>query len=134
MKRKTLLLLAAATIAGSLASPTAALACHHCGKAVGCEPTCSYSPCIKYVETRRYLRCFECSPKAEMVLQVMDPCTCCLVDVPVCIPACCVGAPCVDSKVGRLGNGKIFYTWDCGFEIKVVVTKRGDIAVVYLGR
>jgi hypothetical protein len=33
-----------------------------------------------------------------------------------------------------LGNGKVFYRWDCGYELKVVLTKFGDITVVYLGR
>lgn len=108
-------------------------ACGKCKQAECCGPVCCYQPCIKYIDKTRCCDCCGDAVKIETVLQVKDPCTCCLVDVPVCLPACCAGAPCVDSKCGVLGNGKYFFTWPSGYEVKVVVNKRGVITVVYLG-
>src|SRR5688572_26998876 len=34
--------------------------------------------------------CYDPCKKMELILQVKDPCSCCLVEVPVCIPACCL--------------------------------------------
>lgn len=133
MQRIFTLLVAFVMSVAVLGTASSADACPKCGKVTCCEPTCSYNPCIKYVEACRYRKCCECGPKVQTVLQVKDPCTCCIVEVPVCIPACCTGEPCVDSKCGLLGNGKVFYRWCCGFEVKVVLTKCGDITVVYLG-
>jgi hypothetical protein len=110
-----------------------ASACNKCKKVDCCGPVCCYNPCIKYVDATRCCKCCDDGPTVQTVLMVKDPCTCCMVEVPVCIPACCVGEPCVNAKVGALGNGKIFYTWPTGFEVKVVINKRGNITVIYLG-
>lgn len=117
-----------------LANASPAVACDRCHKADCCGPVCCYNPCIKYVDACRAKRCSDCGPKIETVLLVKDPCTCCLVQVPVCIPACCCGEPCVDARIGLLGTGKVFFKWDCGYELKVAFAKTGDIKVVYLGR
>ena len=130
MKRILLLLMTTVAVL-SLGAPV--FACGRCGKADCCGPICSYNPCIKYVDRARCLGCCDCGPSIQTALQVKDPCSCCIVDVPVCLPACCTGEPCVDAKCGLLGNGKIFYTWNCGYEVKVVLNKRGDITVLYLG-
>jgi hypothetical protein len=109
---------------------SSASACNKCKKAACCGPVCCYNPCIKYVDVSR---CCDDGPTIQTVLLVKDPATCCMVEVPVCLPACCAGEPCVDSKCGVLGNGKIFYTWPSGYEVKVVINKRGNITVIYLG-
>ena len=116
------------------AAPADAFACGKCKQADCCGPICSYQPCIKYVDKTHCCNCCSDAVKIETVLQVKDPCTCCLVDVPVCLPACCSGAPCVDTKCGALDNSKTFYTWPSGYEVKVVANKRGVITVVYLGK
>ena len=69
----------------------------------------------------------------EMILQVKDPCTCCVVEVPVCIPACCTGAPTVCSHKGFLRHQVVEYSWPCGFFLKVVFDRQGDIVVHYFG-
>ena len=47
-----------------------------------------------------------CKPPVKTVLKVMNPITCCPVDVPVCLPACCEGCPAVDSRCGMLVPGR----------------------------
>ena len=120
--------------AGAWLPSSSAEACGKCKNSDCCGPVCCYNPCIKYVDATRCCKCCDEGAKIQAVLQVKDPCTCCLVDVPVCIPACCTGEPCIDSKCGALGNGKIFYTWPSGYELKVVLNKRGNITVIYLGK
>ena len=75
-------------------------------------------------------RCCRCHPPIQTVLMVQDPRYCCCgTSVPVCISACCTGAPQVSSRVGLLGCGYVTYRWCCGFTIKVVFRARGDIVV-----
>lgn len=58
-------------------------------------------------------------PQKEVILQVCDPCTGCKYDVPVCIPACCCGAPSVCYKHTLIGNGKVIFEWACGHKVVV---------------
>jgi hypothetical protein len=69
----------------------------------------------------------------ELILQVKDPCACCLVEVPVCIPACCTTAPKVCCYKGFLHRQVVEYSWDCGFCLKVVFDRCGDVTVHYYG-
>jgi len=64
---------------------------------------------------------------------VQDPRTCCLVDVPVCLPGCCTGAPLVQGRAGLFGRGITTYCWDCGYRMRVVVGNHGDVTVHYFG-
>ena len=75
-------------------------------------------------------RCCACHPPVQTVLAVQDPRYCCCgVEIPVCISACCTGAPQVQSHVGLLGCGYVTYRWCCGYTVKVVFRRRGDIVV-----
>jgi hypothetical protein len=70
----------------------------------------------------------------EVVLVVADPATCdCAVEVPLCIPACCEGEPCVTSRCGVLGRRIVWYEWKCGFKARVVFTKHNEINVTSFG-
>jgi hypothetical protein len=69
----------------------------------------------------------------ELILQVKDPCSCCLVEVPVCIPACCLSNPKVCCSKGFLRRDVVEYSWDCGFCLKVVFDRQGDVTVHYYG-
>jgi hypothetical protein len=69
----------------------------------------------------------------QVVLKVKDPCCCCCLEVPVCLPACCQGEPCVRSHCGILGRGVVEYRWDCGVCVHIVIQKRGDVRVTYIG-
>jgi hypothetical protein len=69
----------------------------------------------------------------DVILQVKDPCSCCLVEVPVCIPACCTTNPRVCNYKGFLRRQVVEYSWDCGFRLTVVFDRGGDITVHYYG-
>jgi hypothetical protein len=77
--------------------------------------------------------CYDPCKKMELILQVKDPCACCLVEVPVCIPACCTTAPRVCCYKGFLRREVVEYSWDCGFCLKVVFDRCGDVTVHYYG-
>jgi hypothetical protein len=64
-----------------------------------------------------------------VVLQVVDPCCCCYVEVPVCLPACCEAVPTVCSRHGLFGRRIVDYSWCCGYRIKIVFRRCGDLTV-----
>ena len=73
-----------------------------------------------------------CCPPApiQTTLCVNPPCRCCSTTVCVCVPGCCTEAPRVCWKQGLLGRSVGTYTWPCcGHEVKVVVTRRGEVKV-----
>ncbi len=100
-----------------------------------CTPkeVCCPDPCIVYRHCGPKL-CCTCDPPKEVVLQVEDPCTGCMVDVPICMPACCEGAPEVCHGTGLFCRDVVTYDWCCGFSVKVVFRKRGDLLVTTWGR
>ncbi len=114
-----------ATPAGA-AAPIYASGCCDAAK-----PCCD--PCIRYRHRRN--RCFKCCSTGTTcaTLRVKDPCCCCFIDVPVCVPCCCKGEPCVSTRCGLFGRTVVEYCWDCGYRIEVVMTKRGDAIVTYFG-
>lgn len=70
----------------------------------------------------------------ELVMLTKDPADGCMYEIPMCIPACCVGEPRVSGGLGILGRGKVEYCWPCGF--RAIVKFRhllGDIEVEYEG-
>ncbi len=77
---------------------------------------------------------FKCCDRTEIILEVEDPCTCEKVNVPVCIPCCCEGVPEICSHKGILGREVVEYKWCCGFHVKVVFDRCGDITVHYHGK
>ena len=94
----------------------------------------------KYIDYRYTHRArkrwYCCEPTMQTVLLVPDSrkCSCCgLFEVPVCIPACCVGEPTQKCHAGIFGRGKVVYTWCCGFKLVVTIKKCGDIVVTYIG-
>ncbi|QEG33994.1 hypothetical protein [Bythopirellula goksoeyrii] len=73
-----------------------------------------------------------CCPPApiQTTLCVQPPCSCCSTTVCVCVPGCCTEAPTVCWRSGLLGRQIGTYCWPCcGHEVKVVVTRRGDVKV-----
>jgi hypothetical protein len=96
-----------------------------------CTPTeiCKEPRCISY-NSHRFLRCkWDCCNTQKVVLQVPDYCCCCLVEVPVCIPDCCSGAPTVCSHCGHFGRDVVEYSWCCGYHLKVVFDRCGNVTV-----
>jgi len=69
-------------------------------------------------------------PPVQIVLSVQPPCSPCLREVTVCVPASCTEAPTVCWKKGLFGRQIGTYTWACcGHTVKVVVNRRGDVKV-----
>jgi hypothetical protein len=99
-----------------------------------CVPTQICPPrCIDY-RHHRFLRCkFDPCNTKQVVLQVPDYCCCCLVEVPVCVPCCCEGAPSICCHKGAFGRDVVEYSWCCGYSLKVVFNRCGDVTVHYYG-
>ncbi len=69
-------------------------------------------------------------PPIQTTLCVAPPCSCCSQEVTVCVPGCCTEAPSVCWRSGIFGRQIGTYSWACcGHEVKVVVTRRGDVKV-----
>lgn len=86
---------------------------------------CSCERCIIYKHLRP--RCEPCGPRYETVLFAKDPCTCCDVQVPVCLPTCCTGEPQICCKGLRVTE----YTWCTGYKVRVIVAGNGKVIVHY---
>ncbi|UUO05674.1 hypothetical protein M4951_20145 [Blastopirellula sp. J2-11] len=96
------------------------------------EPVeCCAPPCISYRDHHKLFarKCCSCAPPVKMVLVVEKPCTSCAFEVPVCVPACCKRAPTVCSHPGIFGRTIVEYDWCCGFHIRMVFTRCGDLIV-----
>ena len=100
-----------------------------CGQCATCCPS-KYRFVYRQHQVRRQVCCDPCVPNVEMVLQVTDPCTCCPIDVPVCVPGCCTEPPCVTNRGGVLGRSITEFTWSNGFRVRGVHTAR-DVLVVH---
>jgi hypothetical protein len=91
-------------------------------------------PCVQY-RHRGCPICCDCNapPEVKTVLIVKNPqdCCCC-VGVPVCLPGCCTGEPCVTSRCGVLGRGVVYYDYSCGVRVTITFRARGDIVVTYV--
>lgn len=95
---------------------------------------CACQPCITYKHHILGCRKFRCCDMDKVVLQVTDPCCCCYFDVPVCVPCCCAKeAPSVCCRKGILGRTVVEYSWCCGYHVKVVIDRCGDVVVHYNG-
>ncbi len=94
----------------------------------------SVATCVRYVQHHpRRKTCCDCGPSFQTVISVVDPKTCCPIDVPVCLPACCQGYPQSDGRAGIFGRGITNFCWGCGYRVRVVVGHRGDVTVHYYG-
>ena len=78
--------------------------------------------------------CCSCST-IQQILSVEDPCCCGkTIEIPVCLPDCCDDCPKVVGNCGPLGRGVTMFRWCCGYKVKVIVDRCGDIAVHSYGR
>lgn len=111
-----------------------------CAAPVPCAPApcvCCPTPCIKYrhaaLDLGRLCRPKCCKPPIKAVLATKNPCTCCPVDVPVCLPGCCCGEPVVDCRKTLVGEGLVTYSWCCGVSVSIRYKKCGEVLVTYRG-
>lgn len=102
-----------------------------CAEPVPVPAKCCWNPCISYEHRGRSICCCECAP-IQTALQVTDPCTCCTIEVPVCLPGCCTGSPAVCSRCPILFNREVIkFEYCCGVTVVVKISKCGDILVTY---
>lgn len=86
--------------------------------------------CVRYVQHRACRDvCCDGGAAWQTSLSVYNPYTCCSVEVPVCLPACCTGNPSVAGHRGLLGRGITTFNWCCGYKVKVIVGRSGDVTV-----
>ncbi|HEX4130404.1 MAG TPA: hypothetical protein VHZ24_10190 [Pirellulales bacterium] len=95
-------------------------------------PCCCPTPCIEY-RHRGLCKVKCCLPPIQTSLCVMDPCTCCPVNIPVCLPGCCCDAPSVSSRHGLFARGIVTYDWCCGATVTVRFERDGNVLVTYRG-
>lgn len=69
-------------------------------------------------------------PPRTVILQVCHPCTNCKIDIPVCVPACCVDVPKVCFERTLIGSGKTVFEWCCGHRVVVRYHHNGGYRVV----
>lgn len=90
--------------------------------------------CVQHVQHHpRKSICCACETSFQTTLAVYDPCNRCMIDVPVRLPSCCTGAPQAGGRDGLFGQGITNFAWCCGYKVRVVVNKRGDVTVHYYG-
>jgi len=108
-----------------------------CATPVVAPCVCCPTPCIKYrhaaFDLGRLCRPKCCKPPVKLVLATKNPCTCCPVDVPVCLPGCCCGEPIVDCRKTLIGEGIVTYDWCCGVSVTIRYKKCGEVLVTYRG-
>jgi hypothetical protein len=100
------------------------------------SPSCCPERCIKYRHHCTLRKtCCSCDPPVQTILAVQDPCCCkCMIEIPICLPGCCEGSPKVCDRQGLLGRGIVTYEWCCGYKVKIVFDRCGDIVVHSYGR
>jgi hypothetical protein len=92
------------------------------------------APPIKYHASRSARRMLRGEETVELVMVARNPADGCLYEIPLCLPACCVGEPTVDERRGLRGRGVVEYCWECGYSATVKFRHRsGDVKVEYDG-
>jgi len=86
---------------------------------------------IDYDYKRRAKKRFGGSPMVDVVMITENPADGCSYEIPLCLPACCTGAPSVESRCGLFGKGIVEYCWECGLVVEVEFRRRGDVEVEY---
>jgi hypothetical protein len=84
-------------------------------------------------DTDREARRMYAGGSVNLVMVAENPADKCLYEIPICIPACCTGAPSVHSYLGLFGRGVVEYCWPCGFRAIVKFRNIGDVRVDYEG-
>jgi hypothetical protein len=101
-----------------------------------CPPPCCPKPCIIY-RHKCVCRavCCGCTQPApiSITLNVKNPCTCCPVEIPLCIPGCTTGEPTVCNGTGIFCRPVVTYTWANGYMAKVSFKHNGDVIVTTYG-
>jgi hypothetical protein len=92
------------------------------------------TPNISYKHHRTLRKTGSGGGDITMILDVKNPTCCTIVQIPVCVPCCCTDVPKVSAHCGLFGRGIAVYEWCCGYKVKVVFDKCGDVVVHSYGR
>lgn len=96
--------------------------------------SCCPQPCLIYRHRGHHRVCCDCcTPPIQTVLTAINPCTCCPVEIPVCVPGCCNCAPTMSCHSGLLCAGVVEFDWSCGYSVTVRFKHNGDVVVVTRG-
>ena len=82
------------------------------------------------VQAGHHRACCPPPPPQTVILVVCHPCTDCKYEIPVCVPACCQGAPSACFRNTLVGCGKTVFEWSCGYRVVVRYTHNGGYRVV----
>lgn len=96
-----------------------------------CPEKCCPTPCITYRSRGEHRSCLDDKPGVSLVVAVKNPQSGCCVNVPICVPCCCLDQPCVDSRCGLFHRGIVTYEYTCGFRIVFTFDRAGDLLVTY---
>ena len=98
-------------------------------------PGCCKDVCIKYHHHCTLRKtCCGCET-IKSVLCVQDPCCCGkTIEVPVCLPCDCTDLPKICDRCTVLGRASVTYKWCCGYKVKVVFDRCGNVTVHSYGR
>jgi hypothetical protein len=99
---------------------------------VCCPEKCCPTPCISYRSKGEHRSCLDDKPGVSLNVVVKNPQTGCCVNVPICVPCCCLDQPCIDSRCGLFHRGIVTYDYDCGFRIVFTFDRAGDLLVTYI--
>ncbi len=92
------------------------------------------APPIKYDTDGDARRMYRRSGEVNVVMVTKNPADGCFYEIPMCIPACCVGEPSVSGGRGIFGRGVVEYCWPNGFRAEVKFRQiLGDVKVEYEG-
>lgn len=96
-----------------------------------CPDKCCPTPCITYRSRGERRSCLDDKPGVSLTVVVKNPQTGCCVNVPICIPCCCLDQPCVASRCGLFHRGIVTFDYACGFRIVFTFNRAGDLLVTY---
>lgn len=96
-----------------------------------CPDKCCPTPCISYRSHGERRSCLDDKPGVSLIVAVKNPQTGCCVNVPICVPCCCLDQPCIDSRCGMFHRGIVTYDYECGFRIVFTFDRAGDLLVTY---
>lgn len=89
------------------------------------------TPSIRYRSLGERRSTLDDKPGVSLVVAVKNPQSGCVVNVPICVPPCCLDQPCIDSRCGLFHRGIVNYDYKCGFRIVFVFDRAGDLLVTY---
>jgi hypothetical protein len=75
----------------------------------------------------KYAKC----DTTPITLLINDPCTGCPVEVPICVPCCCLDCPPeVCWGRGAFGRDAVTYSWGCGYDVRIAFRNRSNELIV----